>query len=281
MYPATFDFVRAGSVDEAVRLLGEHEDAKVIAGGHSLVPMMKLRMAQPETVIDISRIEALKGIQSFAPDVQIGALATHAELASSKVLHQHAPLIAEAAAKIGDIQVRNKGTIGGNIAHADPASDLPAALVALGARFELLGPNGKREVAAADFFVDLLTTDLGEDELVVMIHVPIPGSSHGSAYVKHEHPASGYAVCGAAAVIKGEDAVLCFNGLANTPVLAGAVTDALGGNYDDDSIDAAVDAHLTVEDPLYDAYASGEFRLQLAKVYGKRALKAARDRATF
>ena len=280
MYPATFDFVRATDLDHAVRLLAEHEDAKVLAGGHSLVPMMKLRMAQPTTVIDISRIDTLRGIQAMPPEVRIGALTTHGELAASKVLRQHVPLLAEAAAAIGDLQVRNKGTLGGNIAHADPASDLPAALVALGAQVEVMSATGRRQVAATDFFVDLLVTDLTEGEIVTSVSVPIHGASHGSAYLKYEHPASGYAVCGAAAIVKGGQVTLCFNGLAATPVLATAVSEALAGSeLDDASIDAAVDQHLTVDDPLADLFASGEFRVTLAKAYGKRAIKAARDRA--
>lgn len=280
MYPATFDFVRATDLDEAVRLLGQHEDSKLLAGGHSLVPMMKLRMAQPVTVIDISRLEELRGIQVVSGDVQIGALTTHAELASSDVLKQHAPLLAEAAATIGDLQVRNKGTIGGNIAHADPASDLPAALVALNAQIEILGANGRRSAASGDFFVDLLSTDLAEDEIVTSIRLPIPSASHGSTYLKYEHPASGYAVCGAAALVDGDRVTLCFNGIATKPVNATAVSDALAGSaLDDAAIDQAVEQHLAVEDPLTDIFASGDFRVTLAKTYGKRALKAARDRA--
>lgn len=281
MYPASFEFVRAGNLDEAVRLLGQHEDSKLLAGGHSLVPMMKLRMAQPTTVIDISRVDELRGIVVDGGQVRVGALTTHAELESSDLLKRHAPLLAEAAATIGDIQVRNKGTLGGNIAHADPASDLPAALVALGAQIEILGADGRRQVPAGDFFVDLLTTDLAEEELVTGVSFAAAAGSQGSAYLKYEHPASGYAVCGAAAVVDGGRVALCFNGIATKPLHAAAVGSALAGSsMDDATIDRAVDEHLQVEDPLSDIFATGEFRVTLAKAYGKRALKAARDRAS-
>ena len=202
MYPAQFDYVRATSVAEALQLLSQHEDAKLIAGGHSLIPMMKLRLAQPPTVIDIGRIAELKGITVAGGNVRIGALSTHNEIGNSSELAEHAPFVAEAARHIGDNQVRNRGTIGGNIAHADPGSDLPATLIASGATIHLQGSGGERSVAATDFFIDLLTTDLGEDEVVTAIEVPSLAAKDGktgSAYLKFEHPASGYAVVGAAA----------------------------------------------------------------------------------
>ncbi len=286
MYPAKCDYYRAASVAEAIGLLGEHADAKLIAGGHSLIPMMKLRLASPPALVDIGRIAELRGVADAGDSIRVGALTTHAQLSASPELAGGCPLLAEAAGTIGDPQVRNRGTIGGNIAHADPASDLPAVLVALGATVHLEGPGGARTVAAADFFVGLLETDIRAGEILVAVEVPKLGAGTGSAYLKFEHPASGYAVCGAAAVVTIEGgkcaaASLAFNGVTATPLAADAVTAALaGGAADDGAIDAAVDGHLAVADPLGDVFASGSYRAELAKAYGKRALKAARDRAS-
>ncbi|MCB1037059.1 MAG: xanthine dehydrogenase family protein subunit M [Acidobacteria bacterium] len=285
MFPASFDYHRAGSTQEALDLLARFPDAKLMAGGHSLLPMMKLRLAQPPAVIDIGRIGELSGIELEGGTIRVGAGSRHAEIAASETLKEHCPILAEAAAHIGDPQVRNRGTLGGNIAHADPASDLPAVLVALDATIDLLGAGGERQVQAGDFFKGLLSTDLGEGEILTAVHVPFFASGTGTAYLKAEHPASGYAVCGAAAVVslsggKCTGASLAFNGVAETPVSAGAVTAALvGTSLDDAAIDAAIASHLSISDPLGDVYASGEYRVQLARVYGARALKAARDRA--
>ncbi len=285
MFPASFEYHRAGSTQEALDLLARHPEAKFLAGGHSLLPMMKLRLAQPPAVIDIGRIAELSGIALEGGTIRIGATTRHGELAASQTLREHCPILAEAAGHIGDPQVRNRGTLGGNIAHADPASDLPAVLVALDATVDVLGPNGERQVRAADFFVGLLSTALGEDEIITAVHVPFFASGVGTAYLKAEHPASGYAVCGAAAVVTMSggvcaDTSLAFNGISDIPVSASAVAAALvGTSLDDAAIDAAISSHLSVPDPLGDVYASGEYRVQLAKVYGARALKAARDRA--
>lgn len=280
MYPAKFDYVRATSVEEALGLLGSHDDAKLLAGGHSLIPMMKLRLAQPATLIDIGRIESLRGVSVSGDTVSVGALTTHAEVAASPELKQHCPLLAEAAAKIGDVQVRNRGTVGGNIAHADPASDLPAVLSALDGTIHLQSADGERSVAAADFFLDLLTTDLGEGEIVTRIELPT--ISGGSAYLKFEHPASGYAVVGAAAWVAVDGgsctgAGLALNGVTATPLEVDA-SSLVGSPLDDSAISALADS-ITAEDPLGDVFASGEYRAHLAKVYSKRALQAARDRA--
>ena len=291
MYPASCDYYRAASLDEAVALLGEHPEARLLAGGHSLIPLMKLRLAQPAALIDIGRIAELRGIEVAKsehgqPDLlRIGSLTTHAELAGSPVLAEACPLLAEAAARIADPQVRNKGTLGGNIAHADPGSDLPAVLVALDATVHLHGPGGARAVPARRFFTGLLTTDMAAGEVLTRVEVPAVGAGAGSAYLKVEHPASGYAVCGAAALVRMSGgsvaaASLAFNGISATPHLAAAVTDALaGGDAADGAIDAAVDGHLSIAEPMGDLHASGEYRLHLAAAYGKRALELARDRA--
>lgn len=285
MFPSSFTYHRAASVEDAVRLLAENPDGKLMAGGHSLVPMMKLRLAAPPAVIDIARIADLRGIVVSDDAVRIGALTTHDQLDNSAELRQHAPLVSEAASKVGDPAVRNKGTLGGNIAHADPASDLPAALLALGASVHMVGPNGTRSIAASRFFTGLLETDLGEGEILVAVEVPRQGPGSGSAYCKLEHPASGYALCGAAAAltVTGNQvtaASLAFNGVGPVPFHVEAIGDSLvGGPPDDNSIGEAIEHHLTVEDPLGDIHASAEYRVVLASTYGKRALRLARDRA--
>jgi carbon-monoxide dehydrogenase medium subunit len=304
MYPPKFDYYRASSVQEAVSLLQEHEDAKVLAGGHSLIPPMKLRLAHPAAVIDIGRIDELKSITKNNGTIKIGALATHARLASNELLQQHCALVAEAAGQVGDQQVRNRGTIGGNLAHADPGSDLPATVLAVGGIVHLSGPGGDRQVDASDFFIDLLTTNLGEHEILTAVEVPVLDDRTGSAYLKFANPASGYAVCGAAAVVTltedgqaFESSSLCFNGVTATPHQATHVSDWLetddlldqmgnivariisGSAVSDEVIDFVVDHRLSIDDPLGDIHASGPYRAELAKVFGKRALKAARDRA--
>ena len=263
MYPAKFDYFRAASVEEAVALLHRHRDSKVLAGGHSMLPMMKLRLAQPAALVDIGHIHILRGISHHDGTIRIGALTTHATLAASEVLQQECPLLAEAAGHIGDPQVRNKGTIGGNVAHADPASDLPAVLVALGATIHLSGATGDRSASAREFFTGLLETQLGENEIMTAIDVPRMHGGTGTAYLKHEHPASGYAICGAAAIVGGGRASaagveLVFNGVTATPHRASAVGEALAGtSLTDSEIDHAVDDHLAIEEPLGDVQASG------------------------
>jgi carbon-monoxide dehydrogenase medium subunit len=283
MFPAEFDYHRASTVDEALALLGGNPEAKLLAGGHSLIPMMKLRLAQPAAVVDIARIADLRGIRAGEGTVIIGAATPHAEVAASALVREACPLAAEAAAQIADPAVRNRGTVGGNIAHADPASDWPAVLVVVGAKIHLKSAGASRTVAAGDFFLDLMATALGEGEIITAVELPRLPAGTGSCYLKLEHPASGYALCGAAAWIQLENgkvghAGLAFNGIANTPV--GVDLSALfGGAADDDAIARVVAERLSVADPLSDLYASGPYRVELAKVYGKRALSRARERA--
>lgn len=286
MYPAKFDYLRAQSVDEAIQLLQKNSGAKLLAGGHSLIPMMKLRLAQPPMLIDIGRIPDLSGITTTDGRVRIGSLTTHAELASSDVLRRECPILAEAAEQIADPQVRNKGTIGGNLAHADPGSDLPAVILALEGTLHFKGPEGERQTQAADFFLDLMMTDLRPGEVLTAIEVQALEKQTGSCYLKFEHPASGYAICGAAAIVttdgKGncQSAHLCFNGITTTPYNAAAVTEALAGKkLDEKTIDTAVNENISIDDPMGDTFASGPYRVELAKIYGRRALKKARDRA--
>src|SRR5256885_2070415 len=202
MIPAAFDYQRPTRLPEPVRLLAAHaDDAKILAGGHSLVPMMKLRLATPTMLIDIGRLSELSGIREQSGTLIIGAGTTHYVAESSPLLQQRCPLLAETAAAIGDVQVRNRGTIGGSIAHADPAADWPAAILALGAQLKLIHVGGERLVNATDFFVDLLTTALESREILTEIHIPVNPPRSGGAYLKVSQPASGFALTGVAAQV--------------------------------------------------------------------------------
>src|SRR5215475_368648 len=199
MYAPQFDYYRAGSVSEAAGLLRKYPGAKILAGGQSLIPLLKLRFTTPAAVIDIGRIRELRGITVKGGTIHIGAMTTHAELAASSELAEQCHVLAQAAAGIGDPAVRNRGTIGGNIAHADPASDLPTVLVALDARVVVVGPSGERTIPADGFFTGIMTTTLADDEVLTAIVVPVAARGQGSAYVKFSNPASRYAVVGVAA----------------------------------------------------------------------------------
>ncbi|MCY4409646.1 MAG: xanthine dehydrogenase family protein subunit M [Caldilineaceae bacterium] len=285
MFPSKFDYHRPSSVQEAVQILSDNPDAKVLAGGHSLIPVMKLRLATPSALIDIGRIDALKGISRANGSLRIGACVTYNEIANSGVVQDAAPLLAEAAGQIGDRQVRYRGTIGGNLSHADPASDLPAAALALGATLHVSGPNGSRSVSASEFFVDLMMTSLQADEILTEVEISAASAGTGSAYVKFEHPASGYALCGAAAVVtRGAGgsctgASLCFNGVSATAVSANGVAASLvGSDLSDGAVESAV-SNLSIPDAAGDMFASAGYRQELAKAIGAQALRTARDRA--
>lgn len=283
MYPNQFDYHRAASVAEAVELLSSLPDAKLVAGGHSLIPAMKLRAAQPSALVDIGRIPGLSGIAADGDSLVIGALATHASVADSAAVQGGCPMLAETAAAIGDIQVRNRGTIGGSLAHADPGADYPAAMLALGAEITAVGAGGERTISASDFFVDILTTALADNEVITSVRVPCAA---GGAYLKHRHPASSYAVVGVAACVgmDGGNVTSCaigINGVTGKAVLADAAAAALcGGPANADRIAAAAACvGQAFDEPLGDLYASGEFRAHLAGVYAKRALALAAERA--
>ena len=285
MYPSKFDYHRPSSVQEAVQILSSNPDAKVLAGGHSLIPVMKLRLAAPAALVDIGRIDALHGINLSNGSLSIGACVTYNEIANSADVQAAAPLLAEAAGQIGDRQVRYRGTLGGNLSHADPASDLPAAALALGATLHVTGASGSRSVSASDFFVDLMMTALQPDEILTSVEIAAAAAGTGSAYVKFEHPASGYALCGAAAVVtRGAGgsctaASLCFNGVSSTAVSASGVASSLvGSDLSDDAIVSAVNG-LSIPDATGDMFASAGYRQELAKSIGIQALLTARDRA--
>lgn len=291
MYPPKFDYYRAGSVDEAVALLQQHSGAKLLAGGHSLLPALKLRLSDPGALIDIGRIGALKELfVNRGGGWEIGALATHTQIATT-VGGQGFEAFAEAANGIGDPQVRNRGTIGGNIAHADPASDWPTVLVAFGASVETVGPDGRRTLSAEEFFVDFFATALAEGEIVERITVPAmnapSNSGVGSAYAKMAHPASRFAILGAAAVVQVTNGVctqagVAVGGLTPKAVKASAVSAALVGQpLNDETIQAAAAkvADDLGDDVNGDMHASSEYRAAMAPIYVARAISEAALRA--
>ncbi len=288
MFAPSFDYYRASAVREALALMQEHPRAKLLAGGHTLIPLLKLRLTAPTALIDIGRIPELKGITSSSGTIRIGALTTHAELAASPALRAECPMMPEAASQIGDAQVRNHGTIGGNVAHADPASDLPTVLVALDARFVIAGPKGERKVPAADFFQGMMTTAIDAGEILTAVELPMKKPGQGMAYVKFAHPASRYAVIGAAAVVTMKNgtcgaAQIAIGGLVPAPVRLHDVEHAVMGAPPSDEMMAkaatAVARHLK-GDILGDIFASAEYRKAMAPIYVKRALTAAVQRAS-
>jgi aerobic carbon-monoxide dehydrogenase medium subunit len=279
MIPATFDYFRPHTLEEALGLLTHHEDAKVLAGGHSLIPAMKLRLAQPKTVIDISRVADLNYVREQGGRIVIGPLATHYEIESSALLRDKCPLLSQVAPQIGDVQVRNKGTIGGSLVHADPASDWPAAILALDADLTIAGANGRRIVRAADFFVEMMQTAVQSNEILCEIGVPTTAKS--VAYVKSEQKASGFAIAGVAAVVDKDrrTAAIGISGVAAKPYRAAAVERALGGNaLTMETVATAAAKAAQGVDPLGDIHASAEFRAHLAQVNTRRALELALSR---
>ena len=287
MIPAPFEYHAPSTVKEAIGLLERHgDDAKLLAGGHSLLPIMKFRLAQPKVVVDIGRIAGLDKIEAKGSTVTIGALATHDAVEQSDVLQKQCPLLPETASVIGDMQVRNRGTIGGSLAHADPAADYPGAILALDAEIVATGPKGNRTIPAKDFFVEMLTTALKPTEIITEVRVPATGKGIGTAYLKHPHPASGYAVVGVAVVLqvsggKCQKAAIGINGVAGKAYRASAVEKALVGKALDEKTVAAAASHAADgADVQADLYASSEFRAHLASVYTKRAILKAASRAT-
>ena len=283
MIPAAFEYRSAGSVAEAIALKREaNGDARFLAGGHSLIPLMKLRLAEPSLLIDISRIPGLSGVTAEGGRIAIGALTTHAELESSAALRERAPVVAEAAGEIGDQQVRNRGTIGGSLAHADPASDLPAVAVALGATIRVAGPDGEREAAAEDFFRGLFEVDLADDELITAIGFDAPAHA---AYAKLRHPASHFAIVGVAASLAVEGgacraARVAVTGASTHAQRLEAVERALAGSaLDDDAIAAAAaEAPRALEDVNADLAGSEDYRRAMTAVFARRAIAAAARR---
>ena len=278
---SAFNYHRAASVDDAVALLGQHEDAALLAGGHSLIPSLKLRLAAPGALVDIGHLEELNYIRQQGSGVAIGAATTHDSVATSSVVAGQAPLLAQAAAVIGDPQVRNMGTIGGSLAHADPAADYPAAILASGAHVVARGPDGERVIEAGNFFLDLFLTALQPGEIITEIRIPAQPAGAGACYVKFPHPASRFAVVGCAAVVAGSGGVctearVAFTGVANAAFRDGGVEAALAGQpLNGASIDAAAAAAASGVEPLSDSFAGADYRRHLARVFAGRALRAA------
>ncbi|VEF49305.1 molybdopterin dehydrogenase FAD-binding protein [Bacillus freudenreichii] len=281
MITAKFDYVRADSVERAIQLLQESDgEGKLIAGGHSLLPLMKFRLTEPGILIDISRISELKGVRKEGDRVIVGAMTTHREAANDPVINEHIPVLAEAARQVGDIQIRNRGTVGGNIAHADPAADLPAAAIVLDAKLTIQGEDGEETMSLDEFIIGPLITMMPENGVVTNVTFAIPPSHAKSTYLKYFHPASGYPVVGVA-VVAGTDSdgkidyvKVGITGAGDMVFRAEAVEQALMGQVPSESvIDSAAGLAAESADMGSDLFASEEYREQLCKIYTARALK--------
>jgi len=280
MIPAAFDYVRAGSLAETIDLLQQDpEGTKLIAGGHTLIPMLKLRLASPALLVDIRGIADLKGISIDNEGIRIGALTTHAELLSSEPLYDVLPIFRQAANRIADPQVRNRGTIGGSLANVDPAADWPAIVIALNAELEIAGPNGFRRVAAKDFFVDIFSTVLEPTEVLAGIHLARPALGARFAYRKIRHPASGYAVVGIAVGVRMKDGLVAevsigVTGAASHAFSADVATEFLMAKpLSSEAIEEAAKLVSEATVCLADRYASAEYRASLVSTETKRALR--------
>lgn len=286
MYPSSFEYHRASSVADALAMMEQYGgDAKVLAGGHSLLPIMKLRFATPAHLIDIGRIASLEGITESAGTIAIGAMTRHVDVASSAVIAKYLPSVSEAAAGIGDVQVRNRGTIGGSLAHADPGADLPAVMVALGAQIVATGKSGDRTIAAEAFFTDTFATSLRAGELITQVRIPVPAKGSGTAYAKYADPASGYAVVGVASLVTVVGgtvtaARVAMTGVSSRAMRLAAVEAALIGKPANAASAAAAAQSTSAGLDLYDdARGSAAYKANLAAVYVARSVSIAVSRA--
>ncbi|HEV3380146.1 MAG TPA: xanthine dehydrogenase family protein subunit M [Trebonia sp.] len=281
MIPAKFDYVRPASLDEAVRALASDDDAKVIAGGQSLLPLLRLRFAYPSVLVDVGAIESLRDVRDNGSFLEIGARVTHYDLTRNPLIRQHAGLLAQAAGTIADPAVRHRGTIGGALSHADPAGDLPAVVTALDATLVVTGPSGTREVKPGDFFSDFLTTTLEAGEILTMVRVPKLGPGWGYRYEKFHPTAQAWAIVGVAAVARRDDghvaeARVGLTNMGAVPVRAVAVESAVAGSAA--SVSALTEAAAHADDdtnPPDDLRAAADYRRHLARVLTGRALAAA------
>ena len=292
MIRAPFQLHTPQSVDEAVQILAQceqnGEDAKLLAGGQSFLPTMNLGLATPAHIISLNHVAGLKDIRQDNDTITIGARATHRDLASSELLQTHCPILSEAAASIGDVQVRNRGTLGGSIGHFDPAADYPPVLVLLDATFRLVGPNGERTVAAQDFFVDYMTTSLGADEVLTEIRIPVLPSGAGTAYVKFTRVEGGFAIVGVGACVSLNPDGTCQSirvgmcGAAPVPVRLTAIETTLPGKPTDDTFieNVAQAAYPITQDPVAELHADAEYKREMVRVFTRRAVKAALERAS-
>ena len=282
MTPYSFNYHKATSVEDAIAQRQQHgEEAKFVAGGHSLIPAMKLRLSGPSALIDLQGLDELKAITDDGSHVHIGALATHRMVETSSVVQGKCPALAQAAGGIGDPQVRNKGTIGGSLAHADPSADYPALVLALGATVTVQGPNGTRSISADDYFTGMFDTALDDAEMITRVSFPVTGSGQSAAYAKFPNPASRYAVVGVAAYIEKDDRGICtsarigITGAADTAFRASTMEQALVGKpFNADAIAAASSNLPDADDLLSDLSASASYRAHLCGVMAKRALTA-------
>ena len=280
MIPAAFDYVRAGSADEALSALDQHgDDAKVIAGGQSLIPLLRLRLAYPEVLVDVGRVAELRGVREDGDHLVIGAMTTHYEVLKDPLIREHAGLIAEATATVADPAVRHRGTFGGALAHADPASDLPAVAAALGAEFVIAGSGGRRTVPAAEFFLDYLQTAIEPDELLVEVRVPKLGPGWGYRYEKFHRVAQSWAIVGVAAAVRRDngtiaEARVALTNMGSTPVRASGVEESVAGAAPD-AVAAAADRAAEGTSPASDLNGRADYRQHLARVLTRRALTAA------
>jgi carbon-monoxide dehydrogenase medium subunit len=273
--PAPFDYEVAESADHAVALLGQHgEDAKLLAGGHSLLPLMRLRLAAPSVLVDIGRLRDLSYVRDGGDHVAVGALTTHEEAHFDELLRRECPILAHTAGEVGDPQVRNRGTIGGAVAHADPASDIPAVLLALDAELVVHGPAGDRTVGAGDFWKGIFESELGPQDLLTEIRVPKLAGA-GWSYQKFHPRAQDWAIVGVAAVARNGATAVALTNMGETPLRARAVEQALAGGA---GAEAAAEQALEGTSPPNDALASDDYRRHLAKVLVRRAVEEARSR---
>jgi carbon-monoxide dehydrogenase medium subunit len=287
MFPANFGYVAARSVEEALDLMARHGDeSKLLAGGHSLLPAMKLRLQSPRMLIDIGAVPGLRGVRQDGSELVIGALTIHADVAASELVRKHLPGLADAAAVIGDVQVRNRGTIGGSVAHADPAADFPVILTALNAAFTVQSARGRRTIGVDDFFTDFFTTAMEPSEILTEIRVPVPPAGSGTAYAKLPHPASGYVVVSAGACITWLAAGHCgearvaIGGLGSGPARAHATEAELRGKpLTPQTIAAAAAKAAEGADPVEDSYAGADYKRHVAAVYARKAIEKAVERA--
>ena len=280
MIPPTFDYVRAGSVDEAVAALGEHGDeAKVLAGGHSLLPLMKLRLAAPSVIVDLGKVDDLRGVREDGDTLVIGSLTTHHAVTRDELVRQHVPVLAQTVATVGDPQVRHRGTIGGAIAHGDAAGDVPAAMVALEAELVAQGPGGRRTIRAEDFFLGYLETALADDEILVEVRVPKLDAGWSGRYEKFNRVAQAWAIVGSCAVVRRDngqiaEARVALTNMGTTPVRATQTEQALAGAAPD-ALAEACELAAEGTEPSGDLNAQPDYRRHLARVLTRRALEQA------
>lgn len=287
MIPEPFEYHVPKTLEEAAQMIAQFgDDGKLLAGGHSLVPLMKLRLASPKHLVDIARLDGLRYINEKDGNVEIGALTTHYRIESSSLLKEKCPLLPQTSKEIGDVQVRNRGTIGGSLAHADPAADWPATALALEAELKAVSTSGERWIPASKFFIDLMTTSLNPGEILTAVRFPVLTARTGDAYVKHHHPASGFAVAGVAARVtldeRGaiESAKVGITGVGTIAYRASAVENAIRGKSPSArNIEEAASHAAEGIEANGDLYASAEYRAHLATIYTERALALAAERA--